>query len=338
MWEDNEITKNLIANSEEQRFEASLRPEGLAEIIGLSRIKQNLSVMIEAANQRTAALDHLLFHGPPGLGKTSLAMAVAKDMGMQLVVTSGPALTKPAEIASMLTAMPSQGILFIDEIHRLRLPVEEMLYSAMEDKCLDIIIGKGAGARSIRIDLPDFTIIGATTRLSMLSAPLRSRFGADFRVEFYSVPELAQIIEQKAQKLGITIDRDAAELIAGRARMTARVAVRILKRARDLALVDKHEVINVVTVRKILAMLDIDGLGLDKLDRGVLHTIYVKYNNRPVGLRTIAASMSEDADTIEEVCEPFLLQLGLLDRSPRGRVLTQNAVEYIQANPQLFDL
>lgn len=321
---------------EEQQLEQSLRPQDLNEIIGMAREKANLRVMIDASRKRTAALDHVLLHGPPGLGKTSLALAVSTEMGVPVHITTGPAISRAGDLAAMLTALEPRSILFIDEIHRLRHAVEEILYPAMEDRVIDILIGKGPSAKTVRLELPPFTIIAATTKLSMLSAPLRNRFGVDLRVDFYSVEDLEAIVRQKATKLGMQVEAEAATLIAERARMTARIAVRILKRARDFAVVQNHAGITLADVESVLKLLEIDAVGLDLLDRRILHALHVKFSGRPVGLTTLAASLAEEPNTVEEVYEPFLLQRGLIERTPRGRSVTIAGVEYILANPHLF--
>jgi Holliday junction DNA helicase RuvB len=257
-------------------------------------------------------------------------MAIANEMGVPMHVTSGPAISKAGDLAAIITALEPGSILFIDEIHRLRHQIEEILYPAMEDRALDIVIGKGPGAKTLRLDLPEFTILAATTRVSMLSAPLRNRFGIDFRVDFYADDELKEIVEQKAFKMGVKIDPEAAMELAKRSRMTARIAVRLLKRVRDMVTVENVETITTRHVEQILAMLDINSIGLDPLDRKILHTLYHKFSGRPVGLNTLAASISEDANTVEEVYEPFLLRSGLIERTPRGRAVTQAAIKYIE--------
>lgn len=324
-----ELTNSALLDDSEERAERALRPLSMSEFIGREREKANLRIMIDSATKRSQTIDHVLFHGPPGLGKTSLAMLIAKEMGATLHITTGPAITKSGDLASMLTSLDERSILFIDEIHRLNRQVEEILYPAMEDRVIDIVIGKGPAAKTLRIDLPPFTIIGATTRLSLLSAPLRDRFGIDFRLDFYNDEELKQIVEQKAQKLELNIEPDAAMEIAKRARMTARIAVRLLKRVRDMAVVEGEDTITVGRVKAVLSMLDIDELGLDVMDRKILQTMYTLFTDRPVGLSTLAASVSEDTATIEEVYEPFLLRAGLLERTPRGRLLTGKAIKYL---------
>ena len=331
------VSSSLTSDSE-ARVEQSLRPKNLDEVIGMSREKNNLRVMIEAAQKTNSSLDHILLHGPPGLGKTSLALAVATEMNVPVHITTGPAITKAGDLASIITSLEDNSVLFIDEIHRLRNQIEEILYPAMEDKVLDIVIGKGPSAKTLRLDLPNFTIIAATTKLSMLSSPLRSRFGADFRVNFYKPDELAQIVEQKAEKLGIGISQTAAMRIAERSRMTARIAVRILKRARDLAIVMSESEISDTRVSETLEMLEIDEHGLDILDRKILATLHHKFLGKPVGLSTLAAAISEDRSTLEDVYEPFLLRKGFIERTPRGRMVTQAAINYINANNNLFSI
>lgn len=326
----------LGLTEEDRQFEASLRPQVLKDFVGLSNIKPALHVMIESAKKRNAALDHILFYGPPGLGKTSLAMALGNEMQTKLIATSGPAMARPGDLAAILTSIPEKAILFIDEIHRLKKPLEELLYSAMEDRFLDLVIGKGGGARSIRVDLPQFTLIGATTKPAMLSAPLRSRFGAEFRLNFYTPDELSEMIMSKSSALEIQFGRGISDALSIRSRMTARIAVRLLKRLRDWITVHQLAEVKIEDIENMLNTLGVDLLGLDDLDRRILASMYYKFNNRAIGLNTIAASLSEDPETIESVCEPFLLQLGLIERTPRGRVLTANAVQYIEQNPDLF--
>lgn len=326
------FTSSQLSSPSEERIEAGLRPTTFDEIIGRKREKQNLRIMIDSALKRGKALDHILFHGPPGLGKTSLAMVIAKEMGVQMHVTTGPAITKAGDLASIISGLEDRSVLFIDEIHRLKHNVEEILYPAMEDNVIDIVIGKGPSAKTLRLDLPQFTIIAATTKVSMLSAPLRDRFGVDFRLDFYEQPELEEIIRQKARKMNITIDDDAASEIAKRARLTARVAVRILKRVRDLVTVDGKEHITVADTHKVLQMLEIDANGFDVTDRKILSTLYYKFSAKPVGLNTLAASISEDPHTVEDVYEPYLMRTGFLERTPKGRTVTVQAIKYISDN------
>lgn len=314
---------------EDRGSELSLRPRRLSEFIGQDRVKESLSIFIEAARSRGEPLDHVLLYGPPGLGKTTLASIISVEMGVRLRVTSGPAIERAGDLAAILTNLAPGEVLFVDEIHRLGKPVEEILYPAMEDYALDIIIGKGPSARSIRIDLPRFTLIGATTRAGLISSPLRDRFGVVHRLEFYSVENLATIVSKSAQVLDIGIDSAGAYEIARRSRGTPRVANRILRRVRDYAEVRADGFITEGVARDALAMFDVDELGLDRLDRKILSTIIDKFGGGPVGVETIAASINEERDTIEDVYEPYLMQLGLIDRTPRGRVVTVNAYQHL---------
>lgn len=317
-----DFTDPNTKNESEEILERSLRPSSLNEVIGRDLEKRNIQVMIDSAKKRGKSLDHVLFHGPPGLGKTSFAYVIAKEMEVPIHITNGSVLDKAGDLAAILTSLEENSILFIDEIHRLKLNIEEVLYPAMEDCVLDIVIGKGPNARTLRLDLPKFTIIGATTKLSMISGPLRDRFGMSFRLDFYSDEELKQLVMQKAQMLNLDIAEDAALEIAKRSRMTARIAIRILKRVRDMAIVEGKDKIDFLTAQKTLSMLEIDDNGLDILDRNIIKVIIEHFNNRPVGLSTLAASLSEEADTIETVYEPFLIKKGLLKRTPKGRVVT----------------
>ncbi|MEA4882087.1 MAG: Holliday junction branch migration DNA helicase RuvB [Clostridia bacterium] len=310
---------------EDGASELSLRPKKLAEFIGQDRVKESLSIFIRAALARNETLDHVLFYGPPGLGKTTLAAIVSNEMGVRFRVTSGPAIERAGDLAAILTNLGPGDVLFIDEIHRLNKAVEEVLYPAMEDYALDIIIGKGPSARSIRIDLPRFTLVGATTRAGLISHPLRDRFGVIHRLEFYTVDELATIVSKSADIMGIRIDRNGAYEIARRSRGTPRVANRMLRRVRDYAQVVADGAITLAVAGDALSMFEVDGLGLDRLDRKILSTIIDKFGGGPVGIETIAASINEERDTIEDVYEPYLLQLGFLDRTPRGRVATVRA-------------
>jgi len=311
------------------KFELSLRPKRIEEYIGQGKVKQNLKILIEAAKARGEAIDHVLLYGPPGLGKTTLANIIANEMQVSIKTTSGPAIERPGDLAAILTNLRAGDILFIDEVHRLGRPVEEVLYSAMEDYSLDIIIGKGPSARSIRLKMPRFTLIGATTRFAMMSAPLRDRFGAVYRLDFYDPSAMETIVHRSAGILGVAIDPAGITEIARRARGTPRVANRLLKRVRDYAQVRADGAITVTVANEALSMLEVDGLGLDDIDRKVLKAIIEKFDGGPVGLETIAASISEEADTIMDVYEPYLLQLGFLDRTSRGRVATKRAYEHL---------
>ncbi len=313
---------------EDVKIENNLRPTMLADYIGQEKAKNNLKVFIEAAKNRGEALDHVLLYGPPGLGKTTLASIIANEMGSHLKITSGPAIEKPGELAAILNNLNEQDVLFIDEIHRLNRQVEEVLYPAMEDFAIDILIGKGQAARSIRLDLPHFTLVGATTRAGMLTAPLRDRFGVVNRLEFYNKEELSQIVERSADVLDITIDRRGAMEIAKRSRGTPRLANRLLKRVRDFAEVSFEGHISEKVARKALDRLEVDSFGLDQIDRNIILTMIEKFGGKPVGLDTLAAAIGEDAGTIEDVYEPYLIQNGLLSRTPRGRVATQTAYRH----------
>ena len=322
------ITDPKVLNDSEEILDKSLRPKDLSQMIGREIEKKSIGIMIESAKMRGKSLDHILFHGPPGLGKTSFAHVIANEMNSQIYVTNGSVLDKSGDIAAILTSLEPNSILFIDEIHRLKQQIEEILYPAMEDSVIDIIIGKGPNAKTLRLDLPPFTIIGATTKLSMISGPLRDRFGMSFRLDFYSDNELQELIKQKAKMLGITIDEDAALEIAKRSRMTARIAIRLLKRTRDLAVVGGEDKITMDLAKKTLSLLDIDDNGLDVLDRSILKIITKHFHNKPVGLSTLSASLSEESETIETVYEPFLMKKGFLKRTPKGRVVTDLALRF----------
>ena len=321
------IETNLI--EEDIKIEGSLRPQTLNDYIGQSKIKENLRIYIEAAKRRSDALDHVLFYGPPGLGKTSLAGIIANEMGVHMKVTSGPAIEKPGEMAAILNNLQEGDILFVDEIHRLNRQVEEVLYPAMEDYAIDIMIGKGASARSIRLDLPHFTLVGATTRAGLLSAPLRDRFGVVHHLEFYSVEELKLIILHSAQILQVAIEEKGALELARRSRGTPRLANRILKRVRDFAQVKYDGVITEKVAATALDLLEVDKMGLDHIARTILLTMIEKFKGGPVGLDTLAAAIGEDAGTLEDVYEPYLLKSGLLNRTPRGRIVTDSAYHHL---------
>lgn len=310
-------------------IETSLRPRNMTDYIGQEKVKDNLEIYIQAALARGENLDHVLLYGPPGLGKTTLAGIIANEMNVNLRVTSGPAIEKQGDLAALLTNLSEGDVLFIDEIHRLNRSVEEVLYPAMEDNAIDIIIGKGPSARSIRLDLPKFTLVGATTRAGQLSAPLRDRFGVVLRLELYSPEELAQIVTRSAGILGIDIEKYGALEIAARSRGTPRIANRLLKRARDYAEVLGNGVITEETANLALEKMEIDNLGLDTIDRRLLETMIKSYNGGPVGLETIAAQIGEEAVTIEDVYEPYLMQIGFLSRTPRGRTVTSSAYEHL---------
>ncbi|HNR95408.1 MAG TPA: Holliday junction branch migration DNA helicase RuvB [Anaerolineae bacterium] len=315
--------------ADEVAQDTTLRPRLLVEYIGQERVKQNLGICLSAAKARGESLDHVLLYGPPGLGKTTLAHVIANEMGVSIKVTSGPAIERPGDLAAILTNLRQGDILFVDEVHRLGHAVEEVLYPAMEDYALDIVIGKGPSARSIRLKLPHFTIIGATTRIAMMTSPLRDRFGIVYRLDFYDAPAMEAIVGRSSRILGIPIDGEGVSTVARRARGTPRVANRLLKRVRDFAQVRAEGVVTATVAQQALSLLEVDALGLDDIDRKILQAIIDKFDGGPVGLETIAASLSEEADTIMDVCEPYLLQLGFLERTPRGRVATARAYEHL---------
>jgi len=341
-----QISEERLNNPDKQGEDTNgfnLRPKLLNEVIGQNQLRENLTILIEAANQREEALDHVLFYGPPGLGKTTLAHVLSNEMHVNIRVTAGPAIERPGDLAAILTNLNGGDILFIDEIHRLGKAVEEVLYPAMEDFALDIIIGKGPSARSVRLKLPRFTVIGATTRLALISAPLRARFGAVYRVDYYDQIALQQIIERAAGMMGLAFEESGISEIAKCSRGTPRIALRLLRRVRDFAEVRGNGIITTQASSEALELLSIDRLGLDEIDRMVLATIIKKYNGGPVGLSTIAASISEEPDTIMDVVEPYLLQLGFLHRTAQGRVATQKAYQHLnlpfnkQSQPSLLD-
>ncbi len=326
--------ERTLGSTEERNLEQT-RPLTFQDYIGQERIKENLKIYVDAARKRGEALDHVLFYGPPGLGKTTLAYVIAHEMGVGIRTTSGPAIERPGDLAAILTNLQERDVLFIDEIHRLSKPVEEALYPAMEEFKFDIVIGQGPGARAIRLELPRFTLIGATTRVGLLSSPLRARFGVLIRLDYYTPDELQRIVLRAASILAIPLEEGGAREIAMRSRGTPRVALRLLRRVRDYAQVKGDGVITEAIAREALTFMEIDRHGLDKMDRAILRTIVEKFGGGPVGIDTLSAALSEERDTIEDFHEPFLIQMGYIHRTPRGRVATRRAYEYLGVAPRL---
>lgn len=329
----NQTIADNSLSTEDIAAEQTLRPSNLNEYVGQNPIKKNLSILLGAARHRKDQLEHVLFYGPPGLGKTTLALILAKEMGVNIKITSGPAIEKSGDLAAILTNLSEGDILFIDEIHRLNKTIEEILYPAMEDFVLDIVIGKGPGARSVRLDLPKFTLVGATTRFGMMSGPLRDRFGAAFRLDYYTAEEISQILKRSAKILGCIISHESEMEIAKRSRFTPRIANRILRRIRDFSQVKGHDTIDLSLTNEALKLLEVDEMGLDNNDLRILTALVEKFHGRAVGLSTLAAATGEEEDTISDVHEPFLIRLGFLSRTPKGRIATENAYRHLGLTP-----